>query len=56
MALRLPQLLTEISTRNFPGGKARKANNLTIIYELIVKKMCHPRCLRGLLQGWLYIY
>jgi hypothetical protein len=33
------QLLTEMSTRNLPGGKgrsARKADNLTAVYEPIV--------------------
>jgi hypothetical protein len=37
--------LTEMSSRNFPGGKeqlARKANNLIAICELIVKKMWEP--------------
>jgi hypothetical protein len=36
MALGLTQPLTEMSTRNFPGGKsrlARKADNLTAICE-----------------------
>jgi hypothetical protein len=36
MALGSTQPLTEMSTRNLPGGKglpARKANNLTIICE-----------------------
>jgi hypothetical protein len=36
MALVLTQLLTEMSTRNFPGDKgwpARKAVNLTVICE-----------------------
>jgi hypothetical protein len=39
MALGSTQPLTEMSTRNFPEGKgwpARKADNLTTIYELIV--------------------
>jgi hypothetical protein len=39
MALGSTQPLKEISTRNLPGGKdspARKANNLTAIYEPIV--------------------
>jgi hypothetical protein len=39
MVLGLTQLLTELSTRDLPGGKkqsARKADNLTAIYELIV--------------------
>jgi hypothetical protein len=41
MALRSTQPLTEMSTRNFPVGKkrpARKADNLTAIYELTVWK------------------
>jgi hypothetical protein len=36
MALGSTQPLTEMSTRNIPGGKgrpARKADNLTAIYE-----------------------
>jgi hypothetical protein len=39
MALRSTQPLTEMSTRNLPGGKerpARKADNLTAICEPIV--------------------
>jgi hypothetical protein len=39
MALESTQTLTEISTRNLPGGKgwqARKADNLTAICEQIV--------------------
>jgi hypothetical protein len=39
MALVLIQPLTEMSTRYLPGGKgrlARKADNLTTIYEVIV--------------------
>jgi hypothetical protein len=38
MALESIQSLTEMSTRNLPGGKgraARKADNLTATYELI---------------------
>jgi hypothetical protein len=39
MALGSTQPLTEMSTRNLPGGKkrpARRADNLTAIYELTV--------------------
>jgi hypothetical protein len=39
MALGFTQPLTEMSTRNLPAGKgrqARKADNLTAIYESIV--------------------
>jgi hypothetical protein len=39
MAMGSTQLLTEMSTRNLPGGKGRpagKANNLTAICESIV--------------------
>jgi hypothetical protein len=42
MALSSSQPLTEISTRNLPGGKgrpARKADNLTAICEPTVQKM-----------------
>jgi hypothetical protein len=41
MALGSTQLLTEMSTRNLPGGKgrpARKGDNLTAICEAIVYK------------------
>jgi hypothetical protein len=40
------QPLTEMSTRNLPGGKgqpARKADNLTAICETIVLKIWEPR-------------
>jgi hypothetical protein len=43
MALWSTQPLTEMSTRNLPGGKvmpARKADNLTAICEPIVKRKC----------------
>jgi hypothetical protein len=46
MALESTQSLTETSTRNLPGGKwrpVRKDDNLTAIYEPIVKKMSEPR-------------
>jgi hypothetical protein len=46
MAMESTQPLTEMSTRNFPGGKgspARKADNLTAICEPIVQKMWKPR-------------
>jgi hypothetical protein len=39
MTLGSTQLLTEMSTRNFPGGKGRaerKADNLTAIFEPII--------------------
>jgi hypothetical protein len=42
MALGSTQLLTEMSSRNLPGGKVRpafKADNLIAICELIVQKM-----------------
>jgi hypothetical protein len=50
MILGSTQPLTEISTRNLPGGKgqpARKAD-LTIICEPIVYKMSDPRSLTNL--------
>jgi hypothetical protein len=46
MALRSTQPLTEMSTRNFLGGKGRpevKADNLTAFCERIVQKMWEPR-------------
>jgi hypothetical protein len=36
MALWSTQPLTDASTRNIPGGKARKTDNLTAICEPIV--------------------
>jgi hypothetical protein len=51
MALGSTQPLTEMSTRNLPGGKgwtARKADNLTAIYEPVVQKMWEPRRLTTL--------
>jgi hypothetical protein len=51
MALESTQPLTEMGTRNLPGGKgrsARKADNLTSIYESIVLKMWEPRRLTTL--------
>jgi hypothetical protein len=48
MALGSTQPLTEMSTRNLPGGKGRpahKAENLTVICEPIVWKMWEPRSL-----------
>jgi hypothetical protein len=46
MALGLTQPLTEMSTRNLPGGKGRlvhKAYSLTAICEPIIYKMWEPR-------------
>jgi hypothetical protein len=46
MALWSTQPLTEISTGNLPGVKgrpARKAENVTVIYERVVYKMWEPR-------------
>jgi hypothetical protein len=46
MALGSTQPLTEMSTRNLPGGKgrpARKADNLALICEPFVDKMWKPR-------------
>jgi hypothetical protein len=51
MALVSTQLLTEMSTRKFPGAKgrpARKADNLTAICEQIVYEMWEPRRLNTL--------
>jgi hypothetical protein len=51
MALGLTQSLTEMSTRNLPGGKgllARGADNLTAISESIVSKIWEPRRLTTL--------
>jgi hypothetical protein len=46
MTLGSTQPLTEMSTRNRPGGKerpVRKADNLTAICDPTVQKMCEPR-------------
>jgi hypothetical protein len=59
MALGSTKPLTEMSTRNLPGGNgrpARKAHNLTAIRELsrenVRASMSHnPMGLHGLLQG-----
>jgi hypothetical protein len=51
MALGSTQPLTEISTRNLPGGKGRPgrgADNLTVICEPTVEKMWDPRRLTTL--------
>jgi hypothetical protein len=51
MALVSTQSLTEMSTRNLPGGKGRlvrKANNLTVICEPTVYKIWEPRRLTTL--------
>jgi hypothetical protein len=51
MTLGSTQPLTEMSTRNSPGGKERPArgfDNLTAIYEAIVYKMWEPRHLTTL--------
>jgi hypothetical protein len=51
MALGSAQPLTEMSTRNLPGDKARparKADNLTAICKPIVKKIWDPRRLTTL--------
>jgi hypothetical protein len=65
MALRSTQPLTEMGTRNIPGGEgrpARKADNLNAICEPIVYKNVwastfrSPMGLHGPLQGYLYLY
>jgi hypothetical protein len=50
MALVLAQPLTEMTTRNLPGGRGEAANsdNLSVICELIVWKMWHPQRLASL--------
>jgi hypothetical protein len=51
MALESTQPLTEMRTRNLPGGKrqpAREADNLITLCELIVYKMCEPQHLTSL--------
>jgi hypothetical protein len=57
MTLGSTQPLTEMSTRNLPGGKgrpARRAGNLTAISEKMGASMSHnPMGLHGSLQGWL---
>jgi hypothetical protein len=65
MALGSTQSLTEMSTRNLPGGKggrpARKGNNLTAIcadcLENVGASTPHnPMGLHDLLQGYLYLF
>jgi hypothetical protein len=65
MALGSTQPLTEMSTRNIPGGKgrlARGADNLTAICEPICLESVgastshNPMGLHDLLQGYLYLY
>jgi hypothetical protein len=58
MALRSTQPLTEMSTRNHPGGEgrpARKADNVPAICETIVRKYgsldASTQGLHDLLQG-----
>jgi hypothetical protein len=51
MALGSTQPLTEMTTRNIPGGEgrpARKADNLTAICEPTVYKMWEPQHLTAL--------
>jgi hypothetical protein len=50
LALGLTQHLTEISSKNLPGGKARPASmsDITGIYERTVQKMWDPRRLTNL--------
>jgi hypothetical protein len=54
MVLGSTQPLTEMNTRNIPGGKgrlARKANSLTVICDPIVNKMWEPQQLTTLLNS-----
>jgi hypothetical protein len=58
MVLGSTQPLTEMSTRNLPGGKgrpARRADNLSAICEPIVKKMwVPPRPVTGIALPFLF--
>jgi hypothetical protein len=65
MALGMTEPLTEMSTRNLPGGKgqlARKVDSLTTICELICLENVgdsmsqNPVGLHGLWWGQLYLY
>jgi hypothetical protein len=69
MALGSNQPLTEMNTRNLPGGKwrpAHKADNLTAFCEPIVFKMCEHRrltniwaytaCYRGSFTFYVYVF
>jgi hypothetical protein len=59
MALESTQPLTEMSTRNLPGGKGRpvhKADKLTVVYANCLKNVGasvshNPMGLHSLLQG-----
>jgi hypothetical protein len=59
MALDSTQPLTEMSSRNLPGGKgrpARKVDNLTASKENVGASTSHnPMGLHGLLQGQVYL-
>jgi hypothetical protein len=58
MALGSTQLLTEISTRNLPGGKGRpahRAGNLTADCLDKMRERDNPMGLHGLLQGYFYL-
>jgi hypothetical protein len=51
------QPLTEMSTRNFPTGKARsarEADNPNAVCETVVKKMWEPTCLTNLWASTAY--
>jgi hypothetical protein len=57
MALGSSEPLTEMSIRNLPAGKrrsARKADNLTAIYEPVIWKMWEPRRLTTLWASTAY--
>jgi hypothetical protein len=59
MALASTQSLSEISTRNLPGGKglpARKADNLSDICESTASTYHNPIGFHGLLLGYLYLF
>jgi hypothetical protein len=59
MALGSTELVTEMISRNLPGGKgrpARKVDNLTAIYEPNVQKMRGPRRLTTLWASAAYYY
>jgi hypothetical protein len=59
MAPSSTQPVTEMSTRNLPGGKRQlvhKADNLTAICESIVYKTWEPRCLTTLWASTAYYW
>jgi hypothetical protein len=54
MALGSTQPLTEMSTRNIPGGKGRPARKADCLENVGASTSHNPTDLHGLLQGYLW--